>query len=708
MATLALSVEMLGQFAKLERRAQTKLAEIADTFQRCTAQQLRDLKGLHLEAYKDAADPRARTIRIDDNHRGIVFDAGDDEHYVLTSIGTHDEVDRWMRQNTFRVNEVTGAFEILNLVEIEEAVGRVSEPEPEADRLFAHREDKDFTNLGVDGDLLPAVRALTTEGELEALISVLPQTVAEALIMLTGDDTVEALYRELAGSLVPGEVDTADVAAALNAPASQKSFHVVTDEDELAEMLALPLAQWRTFLHHTQKEVAYRPSYSGPARVTGGAGTGKTVVAMHRAKHLAEQLDGSGSGKPILFTTFTRNLAQVIERELRLLGGSDLLEVIDVINVDALSHRIVQGAEGSGPGKILDSDLREVWQQIVDDYGIDHTPEFLAAEWEHVILAQGIESRDEYFQASRAGRGVRLDRRSRARLWKAVEELKRRLDSSDQRSMLQLAEDAAGYLANRSVKPYRHVIVDEAQDLHETQWRMLRAAVDEGPDDMFIVGDTHQRIYDRQSSLAKVGIHIVGRSKKLRINYRTTFEILRWSLNLLEGESFDDLDEGADTHELAGYHSFLSGPEPMVEGFGSRKEQLDALVERVKRWHENGVALEDIGIATRAGGSHETIQSALKAAGFPSLKLRSDLVSKDGVRVATMHRMKGLEFRCVALPDVDANSVPSQKAITAAGVDRLQHDLDVKRERCLLYVACTRARDDLWIGWAGKPSEFLP
>lgn len=696
---------MLSDYAQLSKPAQAKVAQLADKFQQLSAIELRQSKGIHLEGHKGQKDPRARTIRIDDNHRGVVFDAGNDDLFVLTRIGTHQDVDHWMAHNLFKVNEATGAFEIIDTHAIEGAISNATVAVAPDPQLYAHRKDKDFTQLGIDRDLVPVLRVFTSDDQLQGLLGVLPQRQADALIMLTGPEAVEVIYSEIAGDVDPGSIDAEDLMAAIQTPASLAQFAIITSEDELQKMFAQPLAQWRTYLHPSQRDAVNR-HFNGPARVTGGAGTGKTVVAIHRAVRLAEQLH-ERNGHPILFTTFTRNLAQAIESDVRDLGGTDALEVIDVLNVDRLAYRVVQDAERHSPVVIHGQELRSAWRSVVDERAIELEAEFLANEWEQVILAQGCASRDDYLTVSRAGRGVRLDRRQRAEVWKAVEAFNRRLIDSGKRTYLQLSVAAEGYLRERTVKPYQHVVVDEAQDLHEAQWRMLRAAVPEQANDMFLVGDSHQRIYDRRSSLSKVGVNIRGRSRKLRLNYRTTHEILAWALSLLGEGSYDDLDEGIDTHDFAGYHSLVHGPRPTLYGAKSTKEELSGLVAQLQSWVRAGVAEEDIGITTRRSESFEQVQRALKEGGVASCLLGQELPHGIGVRVGTMHRFKGLEFRCVAVIDCDDDTMPDRWALTPAAVDPVQRSVDMHRERCLLYVACTRARESLWVGWSGQRSRFL-
>lgn len=709
MTTLAVSKDLFARYGRLDSAARTRVEELAVKCQQLSMQELRESKGLHLEPYANQRDERARTIRLGDNHRGIVMLPDRAEMIVLVDILTHADADRWMVRNEFRVNDATGALEIVDVSSLGSLIAEAPTPASPSvvAQLYAHRTDKEFAQLGIDESLLPLLRVVQTEDQLEPLLAVVPQGQADALIMLIGTESTDVLYAALVGQEVPATVDTDDLAAAVAAPASRSQFHVIEDQAELAEMLAKPLAVWRTYLHPTQHDAAYKPTYNGPARITGGAGTGKTVVAIHRAKALADALDVTARGTSILFTTFTRNLAQSIEQDLVALGGSDLLERVEVLNVDRVAHQVVTDAEGAAPGIIDQDRLKDLWQTAVDEIGVDFTVSFLLQEWEQVVLAQGLESRDEYLTASRAGRGTPLDRKARARVWKIIEAATGEMARRRQRTFLQIASDAAGYLDSSVVKRYRHVVVDEAQDLHEAQWRLLRAAVPPGANDLFIVGDSHQRIYDRRSSLSKVGIEVRGRSRRLRINYRTTHEILRWSLAVLGEGDFDDLDTGTDTQDRAGYHSFLHGSPPTVAGFDTAGDMATGLAEQITRWISDGVEPSEIGVAARAQGTFSVVERALRDSGVRCFRLGRDLKFGDGVALGTMHRMKGLEYRCMAVVGVGANQVPSPPALAAVAGDAAEVELETRRERCLLYVACTRAREDLWIGFAGDPSPFI-
>ena len=235
-----------------------------------------------------------------------------------------------------------------------------------------------------------------------------------------------------------------------------------------------------------------------------------------------------------------------------------------MIHADLLAHRIVREAEGEV--KIAnDADMQARWQAAADELGLDYRGEFLANEWEQVILAQGCRSAPSTSRphepvaacVSTAGHVPTCGAPSNTSPNSSP--IARSAPSSN---LPTLPPGTSG--AERCGPTFTSS--STAQDMHEAQWRMLRAAVADAPNDMFLVGDSHQRIYDRRSSLSKVGINIRGRSHKLRINYRTTHEILRWSLGLLGTYSYDDLDEGEDTHDFAGYHSLCTAPSRHCRG----------------------------------------------------------------------------------------------------------------------------------------------
>jgi superfamily I DNA/RNA helicase len=407
--------------------------------------------------------------------------------------------------------------------------------------------------------------------------------------------------------------------------------------------------------------------------VTGGAGTGKTVTALHRAAHLARSASGEllagEAGRSVLLTTFTRNLAEALDAQFGLLVDSaEVRGQVEILNVDRLAYRIAGQARGTRPTILDGKELARLWADAAAKADLPHAPTFLNREWEQVILAQDLRTEQDYLTCSRAGQGTPLDKAQRRQVWQLVQQVESQLGAQGRSTFQQLANEAARFLGDSGEPPYRHVIIDGAQDLHPVQWRLLRAAVPPGPDDMFIVGDAHQRIYDNHVSLAKVGINVRGRSRRLTVNYRTTQEILALAVPTLGKAPVTGLDD--ETDSLTGYRSPLHGRCPEVHAAGSRDTELVALAERVRGWIGEGIEPHAIGIAARAGYLAEQAAVALKAVGIPVTSLTTK-TAKDAVRVGTMHRIKGLEFQAVAVIGVADGIVPAPAAVTPAETDPL-------------------------------------
>ncbi|MCB1000381.1 MAG: DEAD/DEAH box helicase [Acidimicrobiales bacterium] len=699
MARLVVSKDVLNDISRLPNNVANKLTDLIGKFDQ------QAFAGGHLESPKATRDPRARTVRIDNFYRGVVMAPDKGDTYFLMRIMNHDDAYAWVERNIFRINPATGGIEVVDIAHVEASVepAGASTPEPSPTALLHGISDKTLTELGISPEVLMLLPSVRTEDQMLALAVLLPLEQGDVLLQLMGGATPEEVWGQLGVEAERTTIDTDDFEAALEREVTSAQFVAVSGPEELLEVLSKPFDLWRVFLHPTQRRIAYRPTYSGPVRVTGGAGTGKTVVAMHRAKALAESLDAE---QPILFTTFTKNLAGVIRRNLEVLGGKALSGRVKVQNVDRIASQIVRDAEGQNPRVLMPEDEKRMWTKALDESGCELGLDFVQREWVDVILSQAISTRDEYLRAARPGRGGRLDRRQRMQLWLAVEAFGAQQRESGKRTFLQLSLEAAGYLGARSVKPYAAVIVDEAQDLHPAQWRLLRALVAEGPNDMFIVGDAYQRIYANRTTLSKVGIKVTGRSYKLKINYRTTQQILHWAVALLHGVEADDLDGGGES--LTGYRSLLTGGPPVFARASSGADETKQLVAWVKELHEHGYALGEIAVAARTRASVDAVAAALASAGVAAVVLEGEAeTTADSVSLGTMHRMKGLEFRAVAISDCSRGSVPLPVAIVPENVDAKAHERSMELERSLLFVACTRAREALRISWTGQPSEFL-
>lgn len=691
----------------LDRQVKSGVRKAMQKFQQLTVAELHADKGLHLESVDNARDPRMRTIRVTKFWRGVVL-APDDgsDIFLLLNVVAHDDAYGWAAKRLYTVNTATRAVEVRNVVAIEQLTPPLEQAASQSPTLlFAKHSDTVLRDLGVDDQVLRAARAITDKGQLDAFGGLFPEDQFEVLQFLAEGFTPEEVYRDVVAERRPAEADDADDSLARAIINTRSRITLVTNPDELTEILEKPFAAWRVFLHPSQRRVAYRVSFNGPAQVTGGPGTGKTVVALHRVKHLLSR----SADSRILLTTFTNALAKSLRENLALLvEDDDLLARVQVTTVDSYANRVVREVSGRGPSPITDADERQIWRRIIRAQQLPWSEQFLMQEFRHIVLAQQVRTAKDYLLADRRGRGASLRPAQRATVWPAVEAFQAALDAAGTTTHLQICDQAAEFLAKSEAHRFDHVVVDEAQDLHPAQWRALRAAVKSGPDDLFVTGDPHQRIYDSRVSLRAVGISVAGRSSRLRVNYRSTAEILAWATSVIDGTPVEELG-GEGTDNLAGYRSLLHGKRPISMGYSSAQEEAAGVVEHVRGWLDQGVQPSEIAVCARFNLTLDKVHDQLKGAGVSSVRVKDQPgPDVEGVRLASMHAMKGLEFRCVAVVGVNEKAVPFAKEITPAEVDRRQHENDLLKERCLLFVACTRARDALAVSWSGPPSPFLP
>ena len=446
--------------------------------------------------------------------------------------------------------------------------------------------------------------------------------------------------------------------------------------------------------------------WNGPARVLGAAGTGKTVVAMHRARWLARNLPEPGR---ILFTTFTRNLAADIRHNLGAICKPDELDRIEVANLDRWVARFLRGRRYEF--RIVFGRDPDAWRRALDLKPPDpDLPDgFYGDEWEQVVQAHGVTTRDDYLRVPRVGRGSRLNRAARDRAWRVFDEYRTQLAERGLKEVDDAYRDAAVLLRDDpDALDYAAVIVDEGQDMGAQAYRLLRAIAPAGADDLFVVGDGHQRIYGRNRVvLGRCGIDIRGRSRKLRLNYRTTEETRRWAARLLVGRPIDDLDGGSDDDR--GITSLTRGPEPLVRCFETRGEQSAFIVDYLKGVQAEEASLRGVCIVARTKRERDAVAAALDGHDLPHIALEAgavDSAEAEGVRLATMHRVKGLEFDRVVMASINADLVPLSAAIDARG-DAVERDSAETEERALVYVAATRAKKELLVLSFESPSRLL-
>jgi superfamily I DNA/RNA helicase len=572
--------------------------------------------------------------------------------------------------------------------------------------LFQGYTDEELARCGVPEGLMTLVRTFANQDALIEHIELLPDEAAEALWALSGGATLEEARASagLAQNTPEGQTST-ELDIAVEHTASRRQLAEVDDE-ELARMLDAPLALWRTYLHPSQRH-AVEMHANGPIRVLGGAGTGKTVALLHRVGFLLREVF-TGEER-VLVTTFTRNLTLELESALRDLLTDEEFERVDVHNLHSVATRVLR-EQGLSMELARDDDVDAAWTEALKvlpkDLARRFDRAFFEYEWKHVILAGDIYDSTGYMEARRSRMGTRVHRLTRVRLWPVFEAYREALGRRGVSHWDDLLSQAAYMMKGEG--GYAAVLSDEVQDYTPAALRLLRALVPRGPNDMFLVGDAHQRIYGAMANFKACGIHIVGRSVRLKVNYRTTERIRQVAMGALAGCVYDDLDGGDD--DLDGYHSIRAGVEPVMWHGESKDDELEFLDELLTRWIvEEDVESSEICIATRLGAGVSHYTRGLEARNFTLEQVTKDVPAHElplGLRIATFHRLKGTEFSRVVLVGVNAFTFPfiHQDAVFP---DEQAREEVLKTERALFYVAATRARDHLVVtGW-GDRSEYL-
>ncbi|KUI09913.1 DNA helicase UvrD [Mycolicibacterium acapulense] len=695
---------------------------------------------LHIEPLKAAVDPRVRTGRVDLYWRAILFridDKSSGTTYIYMGTWPHDDAIKLAERASLRVNPINGTLEGLigeAPAETQADTAKTSEPPPVPQVSYLQGVGYTLTDLteglGIDPALAERAMAAPDESALLEVAEAGLEWEGSALLDLATGIAIETIRDKHGFTDQP--IDTSvdedqQIIAALERPASKMQFAFIEDDEELRRVIeGGDFAAWRIFLHPEQRRYV-ESNYGGAFRLSGGAGTGKTVVAIHRARRLAR----ANPDARIILTTFNATLAQGLKADLATLdstitiaekpgdrgvyvGGVDALGrdvlhraggLADAAAERIFGHRVEFGSRRTAP----DTVWREVAQTV--DSGLDKklaTPAFLETEYVAVVLANQITTLEQYAKVPRPGRGVRLSRPQRIAVWKLVEAYRRQSQMDETISFPEVLALAAEALRIRTEKDGSyladHVIVDEAQDLHATHWALLRSLIAEGPNDLFIAEDSHQRIYGSPIVLSRFGIKIVGRSRRLTLNYRTTAQNLRFAVGVLSGAEYSDLEQEEET--TTDYRSARSGPEPELIPCENLADELKTVAAKIKTWlEEDAVEPESIAVLTRSQDERDRFVRGLGEHGVPVRAVDKNAAVPGQPLVMTMHRAKGMEFSRVILAGADDKHVPSPA--TLRSIPDEERGEALLRERSLLYVASSRARDALVVTWSGRRSELL-
>lgn len=641
--------------------------------------------GMSFHKLDRAKDKNFWSVRASDDLRIIVHRRPDS--LMLCYADHHDKAYAWAERRKLETHPKTGAAQ---LVEIRETVQEIAIPrlvQAAKPRLFAHMSDEELLGYGVPTEWLEDVRAATEDTILD-LVEHLPAEAAEALL-------------DLATGTKPRTPQRMPAASPFEQPDALRRFRLVGDYEELAQALDYPWDKWTIFLHPAQRELVER-QYSGPARIAGSAGTGKTIVAIHRAAFLGR----TDRDARVLLTTFSDPLANALRGKLgRLLSNQPrVAERVEVDAIAIVAHRLY--AARLGRPRLASADqIRELLSEAAshsDDQRF--TLKFLVSEWTDVVDAWQLTSWEAYRDVERLGRKTRLPESRREALWAIFERVRASLSELGLVTEADLYARLAAQLVASQRLPYDFVVMDEAQDVSVPQLRFLAALGGNRPGGLFFAGDLGQRIFQLPFSWRSLGVDVRGRSATLRVNYRTSHQI-RSQADRLLGTELQDVDGNLESR--AGTISVFNGPAPEIVVLESADQEIATVGKWLADRVAEGVNPEEIAVFVRSAEQMSRAERAVEAARLPSTRLDERLQTKVGhVSVGTMHLSKGLEFRAVAVMACDDEVIPLQERIEDIG-DEADLEEVYNTERHLLYVACTRARDHLLVTGVEPASEFL-
>lgn len=651
-----------------------------------------DQPGLQFHRIDKSKDPNFWSVRVSRDVRLIVHKTRDS--LMLVHVGHHDDAYDWARRRRIEAHPTTGALQIVEVRELVEDIAvapvRAQAELPltaKAPPLFVSIGSAELLAVGVPEDWLADVHA-ATENDFFALADHLPREASEALLEYAATGSLPA----------PPSV----AIDPLTHPDALRRFRVLDGIDELRAALDAPFETWAVFLHPSQQAIVSR-RYSGPARIVGSAGTGKTVVALHRVASLLR----SEPDARVLLTTFSEPLSRMLSAKLRVLLGDrpGFLDRVTIGSFEQIAAELYALATGRDANRAAPQLVRNLLRKAADDADVTEvSSQFLNSEWDNVVDAWQIDSAKAYAEVPRMGRKTRLGPRQRQRLWAVFDAVRKDLASRRLVTEAGLFAASASLYRDRDPRPFTHIVVDEAQDLGVAELRFLSAIAPRSDNALFFAGDLGQRIFRQPFSWMKLGVDVRGRSATLKVNYRTSHQIRRAADRLLP-RTVSDVDGLEDARFAA--ISVFEGPEPEIVLTNDEVAEQGTIAKVLEDAIAKGASPQDIAVFVRSESELARARAAVRTAG---LRYRGlvDAGHKevDTVLVGTMHLAKGLEFRMVVLMACDEGVLPLAARV-AEVADAFELEEVLRTERQLLYVAATRARDRLVVSAVKPGSEFL-
>lgn len=662
---------------------------------------------LNFEKLTGCKDDKLCSIRASRSLRIIIASICKDQH-ILLHVDNHDKAYEWANGRRLDVNPYTGVLQCYAIEEsnvpsksLSESFTTYSEHSP-----FSGFRDRQLLAMGVPEANINSVRRILTESDLERALDdgLVPQEAYYGLFMLLAGSSYEEAYRECVINK-PVIVDTDNFVEALNQPQSQASFNLAESEHELKIALNQSLESWRTFLHPSQRKLVSK-HWPGPTCVLGAAGTGKTVVAIHRAKWLVNNV--IDLSEKLLIVTFNANLAVDINSKIKsFILDSDICR-IDVSSIDSLALSFLR-KKGILSKVIFDNDLyyESLWSRVLkyaEKFGLPDS--FFREEWSSIIQPLRISNKSDYLKVDRSGRGVALNRMQRAKIWPIFEKVIRSIQDNNLLTINDALYLAAELAFKLDISLYRSILVDEAQDMSVSALRFIRSLAKPDENDLLFFGDPRQNIYMQGFAFRDAGIDISNRIENLYINYRTSSNIQEFADRLLYRDLF--VSSVFNSYLDSKCKSLFSGVPVVVKGFDTLEKELFYLLEMLADHRSVGLNLSDICVACRTNSIRDKVSSFLEDNKIKTYLLspRGDERDIDGVRLSTFHRLKGLEFQSVFLFGCGSELIPPRQLLESTS-DPVELCKIHSSERFLAYVAATRAREKLFITYTGDTCAFM-
>ena len=656
--------------------------------------------GLKLHRIIESPDDHFWTARISQDARIVLYKK--DDFLLICHADKHDEAYAWAKRRRVSEDAKNHSAKIVsiddyafqkrkkapflsqnnNVIFDDQSKNEVTE-EPEL--LFKDHKDEDLTNIGFDVQELSLIRSISSEEDLYSL---------EASFSAVKFDKLLSLYLNI-------EQQEEDFESFQDEEITQTELIEFTDSEDVRSALSQPWEQWLIFLSYAQRKLV-RANFKGSSKVFGSAGTGKTVVALHRAKYLIEKQNVDKVG---LFT-FSRVLTQDLKIKADLLLGQETSSRQKLF-INSLEHEaglIFNQHYGKSFKLTGQYTTHNTLKSIYQNLGLenDFTIEFVISEYENIIGPWNLYKFEDYKNFPRKGRGTPLTANQRKKLSECYTKLKEQLSEEGKISIYDLYHMAADILS-KTKERYKSIIIDEAQDLGPHMLRFVRALTNKKDNDIMLCGDVGQSLYYRNHSWLEHGIDIRGKSSNLYINYRTSKQIKDYA-EVLNQDILELEDKQVENRKSI---STFNGPKPEIRPFQNQKDEINNLVKWIKEKIKQGIDLHEIVVLSREVSDLKPFSRALKENNISCWELdASSNFLYNEVGLATVARVKGLEYRCVAIVNCNEDQFPSEKELEKIG-DISDEDSFLIKEINLLYVAMTRARDNLYISYTGSSSMYL-